>query len=231
MKKYWYLCLFVCLAIGGQIKAQSTQADTASLRFKNKVDSASYAIGVSIAQDLKSRSIKEINYAVLVQAMQQVFMGGSPALDPKQCQEAIMSFFAEEKKKTTEPLKAEAKRFLEENKKRKGVMVTLSGLQYEILRPTKAPQPLASDQVTVHYKGTLTNGKQFDSSYDRNEPAKFQLNQVIKGWTEGLQLMTVGSKYRFYIPADLAYGENGAGADIPPYSVLIFEIELLKIGQ
>jgi FKBP-type peptidyl-prolyl cis-trans isomerase len=109
--------------------------------------------------------------------------------------------------------------------------VTPSGLQYEILTTTTAPKPKETEQVTVHYKGTLIDGKPFDSSYDRNEPAKFQLNQVIKGWTEGVQLMTVGSKYRFYIPYELAYGENGAGADIPPFSVLIFEIELLKIGQ
>lgn len=231
MKKYSFLVICFLLSFTVKTFAQTTKTAAPASRFTNKLDSASYAMGVSIAQDLKSRSIKELNYTLMVQAMQEILSGASPALDTRQCQEAIMSYFSQEKKKVTEPLKAAAIRFLEENKKRKGVFVTPSGLQYEILRATTAPQPKATEQVTVHYKGTLIDGKQFDSSYERNEPAKFQLNQVIKGWTEGVQLMTVGSKYRFYIPYDLAYGENGAGADIPPFSVLIFEIELLKIGQ
>lgn len=231
MKKYSFFVLCFLLALTGKTNAQTAKTEAAVSRFKNKLDSASYAMGVSIAQDLKSRSIKELNYTVMVQAMQEVLSGASPALDMRQCQEAIMSYFSQEKKKANEPLKAAALRFMEENKKRKGVFLTPSGLQYEILRATTAPKPKETEQVTVHYKGTLIDGKPFDSSYDRNEPAKFQLNQVIKGWTEGVQLMTVGSKYRFYIPHELAYGENGAGTDIPPFSVLIFEIELLKIGQ
>jgi FKBP-type peptidyl-prolyl cis-trans isomerase len=231
MKKTIIIAL-VLLSTAPAAKSQDVNTSSvSSTLFKNKLDSASYAMGASIAKDLKSRSLTGLNYGLFVQAMQDVFKGQAPALDMMQGQQAIMACFADAKNAAAEPLKAEAKRFLEENKKRKGVLTTASGLQYEVLKATKAPQPKATDEVTVHYKGTLVNGKQFDSSYDRNEPAKFGLNQVIKGWTEGVQLMTVGSKFKFYIPAELAYGENGAGQDIPPYSVLIFEIELLKIGQ
>ena len=104
-------------------------------------------------------------------------------------------------------------------------------MQYEIITAATGPKPIATDEVTVHYKGTLIDGKQFDSSYDRNEPLTLALNSVIAGWTEGVQLMSVGSKYRFYVPYQLGYGERGAGQDIPPYSTLIFDIELLKIGK
>jgi FKBP-type peptidyl-prolyl cis-trans isomerase len=228
-KTFLSLLLFSGIAFGAQ--AQQAKIDSLKLTFKSRLDSASYAMGAAIAQDLKSRSLSELNYTLLVQAMQDVFKGKGPALDMIQGQQAIMACFADAKNAAAAPLKAEAKRFLEENKKRKGVLTTASGLQYEVLKATKAAQPKATDEVTVHYRGTLVNGKQFDSSYDRNEPAKFTLNQVIKGWTEGVQLMTLGSKYKFYIPAELGYGENGAGQDIPPHSVLIFEIELLKIGQ
>ncbi|MFM6976432.1 MAG: FKBP-type peptidyl-prolyl cis-trans isomerase [Sphingobacteriaceae bacterium] len=213
------------------VKAQTTKTDSVKTKLGSQLDSASYAMGSAIAKDLKSRSLTHINYDLFVQAMQDVFKGITPALSMEQGQQAIMACFADVKKKASEPLVAEATRFLAENKKRKGVIVTASGLQYEILKSTQAPKPKATDEVTVHYKGTLTNGKQFDSSYDRKEPAKFPLNQVIPGWTEGVQLMTLGSKFRFYLPYQLGYGENGAGADIPPYSVLIFEIELLKIGN
>ncbi|MNR36347.1 FKBP-type 22 kDa peptidyl-prolyl cis-trans isomerase [compost metagenome] len=124
----------------------------------------------------------------------------------------------------------EGQEFLEQNGKRAGVQTTASGLQYEVLTAGTGVKPVATDSVLVHYKGTLLNGKQFDSSYDRGEPISFPLNAVIAGWTEGVQLMPAGSKYKFYIPYNLAYGARGAGADIPPYSTLIFEVELLKVN-
>lgn len=219
------------LAFSGLLKAQNTPAEASGPKVLSLADSAHYAMGFSIAQDLKSRGIKNLNYALFVQAMQDGFAGKTPILSPEKGQQAIMACFAEAKTKANEPLIAEAKRFLEENKKKKGVSTTLSGLQYEVLTAGKGAKPSASDEVTVHYRGSLINGKPFDSSYDRNEPFSTKLNQVIPGWTEGLQLMPVGSKYRFYIPHQLAYGENGAGADIPPFSVLVFEIELIKIGN
>jgi FKBP-type peptidyl-prolyl cis-trans isomerase len=125
--------------------------------------------------------------------------------------------------------KAEGDAFLAKNKQKKGVVTTQSGLQYEILKPGDGAKPTPSNQVTVHYVGTLLNGKEFDSSVRRGEPATFGVTQVIQGWVEGLQLMPLGSKYKFYIPANLAYGERGAGGDIPPFAALIFEVELIKI--
>lgn len=125
-------------------------------------------------------------------------------------------------------LKAEGAAYLTENKKREGVLVTESGLQYEILVPAEGIKPKASDTVEVHYRGTLINGEEFDSSYKRGNTISFPLNRVIKGWTEGVQLMNAGSKFRFAIPYDLAYGQRGKG-DIPPYATLIFEIELVAI--
>ena len=123
----------------------------------------------------------------------------------------------------------EGQKFLEENKSKKGVKVTASGLQYEVLTEGKGKQPTAEDTVEVHYRGTLINGQEFDSSYKRNSSISFPLNGVIRGWTEGLQLMKEGSKYKFYIPPELAYGERGAGQDIPPHATLIFEVELIKV--
>ncbi|MEO5910790.1 MAG: FKBP-type peptidyl-prolyl cis-trans isomerase, partial [Pelobium sp.] len=128
-------------------------------------------------------------------------------------------------------LQEAGKKFLEDNKKNPKVTVTPSGLQYEVLTLGTGVKPKATDTVTVHYKGTLLDGKEFDSSYSRNEPLTLPLNSVIPGWTEGVQLMPAGSKYRFYIPYQLAYGERGAGQDIPPFSTLIFDIELLKVGE
>jgi len=123
---------------------------------------------------------------------------------------------------------AAAEAFLAENTKKENIVTTASGLQYEILTEGKGPSPSATTNVTVHYQGTTLDGKEFDSSYSRNEPATFPLNRVIAGWTEGLQLMNIGAKYRFFIPSELAYGQNGAGADIGPNAALIFEVELLK---
>ncbi len=214
------------------LNTKAQVADSLKTPIKSQADSACYAMGTAIAQDLKSRMVTDLNFDLFVQAMQDVFKGKNSAIDLMQGQKAIMAYFATMKAKASEPLIAEAKRFLDENKKKKGVITTVSGLQYEIVKAVKgAAQPKATDDVTVHYRGTLTNGYQFDTSYDRKEPLKITLNKVIKGWTEGVQLMTLGSTYRFYIPYQLGYGENGAGQDIPPYSVLIFDIELIKIGN
>ena len=225
--------LFYCSLLGlFTLTARAQVADSIKIPINTQADSASYAMGTAIAQDLKSRMVTDLNFNLFVQAMKDVFTGKPSPIDLMQGQRAIMSYFSAMKAKASEPLIMEAKRFLEENKKRKGVITTASGLQYEIIKAVKgAAQPQATDDVTVHYRGTLINGKQFDSSYDRKEPLKITLNKVIKGWTEGVQLMTLGSTYRFYIPYQLGYGENGAGQDIPPYSVLIFDIELIKIGN
>jgi FKBP-type peptidyl-prolyl cis-trans isomerase FklB len=196
---------------------------------KTLVDSASYAFGVSIANDVKSRGVSNLNSAVLAKAMNDVFAGNATLLSPEKCQDLIMSFLGSIEKKKFEGNITEGSKFMIENSKKPGIVSLSSGLQYEIITPGAGIKPKATDEVTVNYKGTLLNGKQFDSSYDRGQPATFMLNQVIPGWTEGLQQMPVGSKYRFFIPYPLAYGERAAGPDIPPYSTLIFEVELISI--
>ncbi|MDP3467339.1 MAG: FKBP-type peptidyl-prolyl cis-trans isomerase [Daejeonella sp.] len=227
MKKY--LILFAAVTISTYSTAQTKPAATPL--FKTQLDSASYAFGASIASDLKNRGVTNLNYTLVSKAMSDVFSGGNVIFSPEKSQEVIYGLLNALEKRKFEGSIAEADKFLNENKQKAGIISLPSGLQYEVLTPGAGAKPVATDEVTVHYKGTLTNGKQFDSSYDRGEPTSFTLNQVIPGWTEGLQQMPVGSKYRFYIPYALAYGERGAGNDIPPYSTLIFEVELIKIGK
>ena len=224
-----YLILFAAATISTYSTAQTKPA--AAPIFKTQLDSASYAFGASIANDLKQRGVSNLNYTLVSKAMSDVFSGGNVIFSPEKSQEVIYGLLNALEKKKFEGAIAEADKFLSENKKKAGIITLPSGLQYEVLAPGTGAKPVATDEVTVHYKGTLTNGMQFDSSYDRGEPTSFTLNQVIPGWTEGLQQMPIGSKYRFYIPYALAYGERGAGKDIPPYSTLIFEVELIKIGK
>lgn len=205
------------------------------------LDSTSYAFGTSIGAGLKTTGLSALNYEMLIKGLKDSFTGGKLILTPQQAQENINAAItkasavknkaeAEANKIKYGPMIKEGQDFLEENKKRAGVQTTASGLQYEVITAGTGVKPIATDSVLVHYKGTLLNGKQFDSSYDRGEPISFPLNRVIPGWTEGVQLMPAGSKYKFFIPYQLAYGERGAGADIPPYSALIFEVELLKVN-
>jgi FKBP-type peptidyl-prolyl cis-trans isomerase len=197
----------------------------------SQVDSASYAFGLSIARDIKSRGVDALNYSILAKAMSDTFEGKTAMLSPEKSQEIIMAFLGSIEKKKHEGTISEGAKFLADNSKKPGIVALPSGLQYEVISAGTGEKPKATDEVTVNYKGTLLNGKQFDSSYDRGEPTSFVLNQVIPGWTEGLQQMPVGSKYRFFIPYSLAYGERAAGPDITPYSTLIFEVELIKIGK
>jgi len=167
-------------------------------------NSLSFQLGTSVAQYLMQYGEKELNY--------EEFKAGI---------DLVLNMSAKAKE--------EGEKFLAENAKREGVKTTNSGLQYEVLEATLGQKPKATDTVRVHYEGTLIDGTVFDSSYKRGESIAFPLNGVIKGWTEGLQLMSVGSKYKFFIPYQLAYGESGAGASIPPYAALIFTVELLGI--
>ena len=193
------------------------------------MDKISYALGLSMGQNLMGSGVEKLNYQDLAQGIEDVLTHAQPKISYQEAQQVLNTFFQELEAKVAGAAKAEGEKFLAENAKREGVKVTASGLQYEVLEPSLGQKPKATDTVRVHSDGTLIDGTVFDSSYKRGESISFPLNGVIKGWTEGLQLMSIGSKYKFFIPYQLAYGERGAGASIPPYSALIFTVELLGI--
>jgi FKBP-type peptidyl-prolyl cis-trans isomerase len=203
---------------------------------KTENDKVSYAIGWDIAQSLKRQQIT-VNVDLLAQAIRQSQEDRTPQMTEQEMMETMMSFGQRhnEERRQAAAKKAETNRkagaeFMEKNKTAAGVKTTASGLQYKVVKAGAGARPKATDTVTVNYRGTLIDGTEFDSSYKRGEPVSFPLNQVIPGWTEGLQLMPVGSTYEFYIPADLAYGDRDGGP-IPPGSTLIFTVELLSIGK
>ena len=193
------------------------------------MDKISYALGLSMGQNLMGSGVTSLNYQDLAQGIEDVLTKQQPKITYQEAQQVLGQFFQELEAKIAGAAKADGEKFLAENKKREGVQVTASGLQYEVLEATIGQKPKATDTVKVHYEGTLIDGTVFDSSYKRGESISFPLNGVIKGWTEGLQLMPVGAKYKLYIPYELGYGERGAGQNIPPYATLIFTVELLEI--
>ena len=193
------------------------------------MDKISYAIGLSMGQNLLGSGVTSLEYADLAAGIKDVLEKNQPQISYQEAQQVLGKFFSELEAKIAGEAKAAGEAFLAENAKREGVKVTESGLQYEVLEATIGQKPKATDKVRVHYEGTLIDGTVFDSSYKRGESITFGLNQVIKGWTEGLQLMSIGSKYKLYLPYQLAYGERGAGANSPPYAALIFTVELLGI--
>lgn len=192
------------------------------------MDKVSYALGMSIGHQLQQMNATDLNIDDFAQAITDVF-NGDAKLSDAEAQAAVQDFFSRKAEKQAKAAKAEGENFLAENAKKEGVKTLPSGLQYKVLREGDGRKPSATDKVECHYEGTLINGEVFDSSYRRGETATFGLNQVIKGWTEGLQLMQEGAKYRFFIPYNLAYGEHGAGQSIPPYAALIFDVELIKV--
>lgn len=204
---------------------------------KTDTEKFSYAIGMDIGRSLK-RLDTEIDVQALRQGAQDVLSDKETLLTQEQVVEVMTSFSQKIQKEQEEKQKAAAgtnldaaKKFMAENGKKEGVKTTQSGLQYQVITEGKGDKPKASDRVSVHYKGTLLDGTVFDSSIERGEPATFPLNAVIPGWTEGLQLMTPGSKYKLFIPPELGYGERGAGQKIGPNSALVFEVELLKVEK
>lgn len=200
------------------------------------MDNVSYALGLTIGQQLLGMGGKELNIDDFAAAIKDVLAGCDPLVKPAEAQRLVQAFFAEQEAKQQAAMaekgkaaRVEGEAFLAENVKKEGIVTLPSGLQYEVITSGTGRKPKATDKVKCHYEGTLIDGTVFDSSYRRGEPAVFPLNGVIKGWTEGLQLMSEGAKYRFYIPFALAYGANGAGASIPPYAALIFDVELLEV--
>ena len=196
------------------------------------MDKTSYAVGLSFGQHLAQSKIKGIDYQSFAKGVEAMCEGKQPEIDLREAQELLNNFFAkleEESKAQFAQIREAGEKFLEENAKRANVVTLPSGLQYEIITETIGQKPVATDKVKVHYHGTLIDGTVFDSSVRRGEPATFGVTQVIQGWVEALQLMPVGSKWKLYIPYNLAYGEQGAGQMIAPYSALIFEVELIEI--
>lgn len=199
------------------------------------MDKLSYALGIGIGTQLRGMGATNLNIDDFAQAIKDAIAGKKLKVDNKEAQTLVNNFFAEQQARK-EAAAAEAGRaakavgedFLAENAKKDNIVVLPSGLQYEVIREGNGKKPSATSKVKCHYEGTLIDGTKFDSSYDRGEPATFGLNQVIAGWTEGLQLMSEGAKYRFFIPYNLGYGERGAGASIPPYAALVFDVELIE---
>lgn len=192
------------------------------------MDKVSYALGIGIGRQLAQMGATDINTDDFGQAIKDA-ISGRLQLNEQEAQMIVQDFFQRKSEEQAKNAKAEGESFLAENGKKEGVVVLPSGLQYQVLREGNGNKPSATDQVECHYEGTLINGQVFDSSYKRGQTATFGLNQVIKGWTEGLQLMQEGAKYRFFIPYHLAYGAQGAGQNIPPYATLIFDVELVKV--
>jgi FKBP-type peptidyl-prolyl cis-trans isomerase len=231
----------VTLALVSSIRAQDTKpvepakpavekaaepapaSDTPDAALLEKV---SAFIGISVGRNIQRNGIDELNVEAFSQAVKDTLEKKKAKFSDAELEAAMEEY----QKWKTSKVDSDNTKFLAENAKREGVKTTASGLQYEILKNAEGKKPAATDSVTVHYRGTLVNGTEFDSSYKRNEPTSFPLSGVIPGWTEGLQLMPVGSKFKFVIPSKLGYGERGAGGDIPPNATLIFEVELLSIA-
>jgi FKBP-type peptidyl-prolyl cis-trans isomerase FklB len=212
---------FIALLGFGTLQAQNLET---------KMDSLSYSLGVLVAQNLKSQGFDELEASSLARGLSDGLSEAGVAIDVNQANAVVQNYLMEKKQASSKGNIDAGKKFLEENGKRPGVTTTASGLQYEVMKAGDGPSPKATDKVTVHYHGTLIDGKVFDSSVQRGTPATFPVNGVIQGWVEALQLMHVGDKWKLFIPYDLAYGDRGAGGDIGPFATLVFEVELLSIN-
>jgi FKBP-type peptidyl-prolyl cis-trans isomerase FklB len=223
------------LAAVGFSLAAITLHGQSQVTLKDQKDKISYSIGVNLGSSFKQQGI-DVNTDTLIAGFKDALAGGKTVLTQDEIQKTLMAFQQELMSKQAEQGKLLAEQnqkagdaFLSANKKKAGVQTTASGLQYKVITEGKGKKPLAQNTVRVHYKGTLIDGTEFDSSYKRGEPAEFPLSRVIPGWTEAIQLMPVGSKWQLYIPPNLAYGEEGQGPTIGPNSTLIFDVELLAV--
>ncbi len=234
------ICGFLSAGVMAQAKKPATAAKPAASKsaaakpavnapvMKNQLDSFSYAVGLSLANFYKSQGVTNVNNQLIIKALNDV-QKGKPALDEMQANNAVMAYMQAIRSEKAAGNKKAGEAFLAENKKKPDVVTLPSGLQYTILKEGTGPKPTADDEVKVHYEGKLLDGYVFDSSIKRGEPIVLGLKNVIRGWTEALQLMPTGSKWRLFIPSDLAYGDNQAGEDIKPGSTLVFDVELIEI--
>lgn len=227
MKKFLIAGLIITFST--TLFAQKTKSPPKPI-FKTELDSVSYAMGASLAKFYKEKGVDKINMQLASKAMQDVF-NDTAILNEEQINMSISNYLQKIKVEKMEKTKAAGEAFLQQNKTKEGVTALPSGLQYQVIKQGTGPKPTANDKVKCHYHGTLIDGTVFDSSVDRGQPATFPVNGVIKGWVEALQLMPEGSKWRLFIPADMAYGDRQAGAKILPGSALIFDVELLEIAK
>lgn len=231
------LTTLLSIAILALLNSCDSTQPRSSASLNTQIDSVSYSIGYLQGSGLAREGVDNLDIDNFVAGMQKAFDGEEAEIDNMAMQMVIQEYLsemqmaeAERRSQASEANREAAQAFLEENAERDDVMVTESGLQYRVIEEGTGARPAATDQVEVHYRGTLTNGEEFDSSHSRNQTATFPLNEVIPGWTEGVQLMSVGSTYEFFIPAELGYGNNPPpGSIIEPGSVLIFEVELIDI--
>ncbi len=240
------ITLCFCLATSGlfaqskkelRAELQRVNSELAQLKESKQMDlsrpedKVAYALGLMMASGARAQGIDSLRLDAVMLAFKDVFSGKEPQMTREEASRTVQQYVQQAQEMQKAKLQEEGNAFLQENKTKEGVQETASGLQYKVLEEGSGKSPKASDKVTVHYTGRLTDGTVFDSSVERGEPITFGVNQVIDGWTEALQLMQEGDKWELYIPSDLAYGERGAGGDIPPYATLIFEVELLEVQE
>lgn len=220
---------FSRLAVTSALALSATTAQ-ADINLEDTQQRVSYSIGILIAGQL-ANDFDDLDLNAFVEGFNQNYNGEATAISPQEAMQTVQAYQRDQQVAQIANTLAESEAFLAETAQQEGVSITKSGLQYKIIEQGTGAQPQATDNVTVHYRGTLMNGQEFDSSYARGEPTSFPLNGVIAGWTEGLQLMKEGAKFEFYIHPDLAYGERGAGGAIGPNAALVFQVELIKVGE
>jgi FKBP-type peptidyl-prolyl cis-trans isomerase FklB len=220
--------LAICFSMAALLSCEGQKGKT-SVSLKTLSDSVSYSIGVSIGSNMKKDGLDSLNLEIMKKAIESAINGDSLLVDAQQSQSVIQNYLTLKQKQKGDVNINAGKKFMDDNKKKEGVKELPNGMQYIVIKEGTGPKPTPTDTVSVHYHGTLIDGTVFDSSIERGEPAEFPVGAVIKGWTEALQMMNVGSKYKLFIPPDLAYGDRPAGQKIGANSTLIFEVELLSI--
>ena len=231
MKTIKFLSIIALAALVTYSCGEKKTTSTTATLTKGQIDSASYAVGVSLGNMIKQANFGDLNLKEVNKAIAAVLKGDSLKFDANKANEVIQAFMAKRQQIVAEENKTKGEAFLKENATKDSVKTTPSGLQYKIIKPGSDIKPAPEDTVQVNYRGTLLDGTEFDSSYKRNEPVRFPLNGVIKGWIEGLQLIGEGGKMKLYIPSELAYGPQQAGPTIGPNSTIIFDIELIKVTK
>ena len=230
LKKSALLITCACFVMSADAQRKSKNNKQEVKAMETELDTVSYSLGVSIGANIKSQGMDSINVDAFAKAMKDSYADNT-VISVDDANKHLQEYFQGLQEKQVSKARQGGIDFLAANAKKDGVTTLASGLQYEVLVEGNGAKPSATSKVTTHYHGTTIDGKVFDSSVDRGQPAQFGVNQVIAGWTEALQLMATGSKWRLFIPSDLAYGERGAGADIPPHAALVFEVELISIDQ